>query len=80
MVNTPSSGIYWNIIKNLNSETKLDLINKLSASLLKTVSNSNRPSRNWAKNLAGRWQDERTTDEIISDIREARTINREIDL
>jgi len=80
-----SLGMYWNIIKNLSPETKLDLIGKLSASLMKhtkpaTVSLDSKSHGAWAANLAGRWQDDRATEDIVSDIREARTANREIEL
>jgi len=77
--------MYWNILKNLDADTKLDLISKLSASLLKrekptTAALATKYYGAWAANLAGRWQDDRTTEEIVSDIHEARTTNREIEL
>jgi len=78
-------GMYWNLIKNLSPETKLDLIGKLSASLMKhpkpaTANIADKSHGAWAANLAGRWQDDRATEDIVSDIREARTANREIGL
>ena len=37
--------------------------------------------KDWANRFAGAWKDERSADEIISDIRESRTANsREIEL
>lgn len=38
-------------------------------------------SKDWANRFAGAWKDERSAEEIISDIRECRTTNsREIEL
>ena len=36
--------------------------------------------RLWVDQFAGKWQDTRSTDEIIADIHDARTINAEISL
>ncbi len=36
--------------------------------------------KHWASEFAGKWEDERSADEIVADIREARTSNREIEL
>lgn len=77
--------MYWNMLKNLDADTKLDLISKLSASLLErekpdTAHLADKHYVAWATKLAGRWQDDRTAEEIVSDIREARTPNREIEL
>lgn len=35
---------------------------------------------NWTSEFVGRWEDDRTADEVIEDIRGARTSNREIEL
>lgn len=35
---------------------------------------------NWTSEFAGRWDDDRTTDEVVEDIRGARTSNKEIEL
>lgn len=76
---TADSAIYWNMLKNLAPDVKLDLISRLSASLI-TVVKSPSTERNWAMRLSGRWEDDRSTEQIISDIHEARTKNREIEL
>ena len=34
----------------------------------------------WTSEFAGRWEDNRTADEVVEDIRGARTSNREIEL
>ena len=64
--------------KNLSADVKIDLIARLSNSLL----NQDKPVENkqWASAFAGKWIDTRTAEEIIDDIREARTSNEEIDL
>ena len=73
-----SNNRYWNILKNLSSDVKLDLIAKLSASLVASEKKST--TSNWALDMAGRWSDSRDTADIVSDIRSSRTPNREIDL
>ena len=67
----PSASMYWNMLKGLSSEIKLDLISRLSASLVKQEADD----KHWASEFAGKWEDERSADEIVADIREARTRN-----
>ena len=73
-----SNNRYWNMLKNLSSDVKLDLIAKLSASLV--ASDKKAATSNWALDMAGRWSDSRDTVDIVSDIRSSRTSNREVDL
>lgn len=73
-----ASKMYWNMLKDLSSDIKLELISRLSASLLEKKESSE--TSNWVSQLAGRWEDERTAEEIIADIRSSRTSNRDIDL
>lgn len=75
---TSTSNIYWDMLKDLSSDIKLELIAKLSASLLAKDDALDTP--NWISEFAGRWEDDRTADEVIEDIRGARTSNREIEL
>lgn len=77
-VDSPNVSIYWNMLKNLNEDVKLELISKLSTSLL--TSRKEVHSENWASNFSGGWKDSREAEEIISDIRGARSKNREIEL
>lgn len=77
-VDSPNVSIYWNMLKNLSEDVKLELISKLSASLL--ASRKEEHSENWASCFSGGWKDSREAEEIISDIRSARTNNREIEL
>ena len=73
---TSISNIYWDMLKDLSSDIKLELIAKLSASLVAKDNTSD--TSNWTSEFVGRWEDDRTADEVIEDIRGARTSNREI--
>lgn len=75
---TSASSIYWDMLKDLSSDIKLELIAKLSASLLTKDDTSDTP--NWTSEFVGRWEDDRTAAEVMEDIRGARTSNREIEL
>ena len=69
---------YWNMLKDLSMDIKLDLISRLSNSLRnrdQAVQDSH-----WTADFAGKWSDCRSAEEIIDDIRKARTVNREVDL
>ena len=73
------SNIYWNLLKNLSFDVKLDLISKLSASLIRKDKAKDTDGA-WVAQFVGKWQDARSADEIVADIRDARTNNREIEL
>ncbi len=75
-----SSNIYWNMLKGLSSDIKLELISRLSASLVTPNEAKVETNVPWTIQLAGRWHDSRSTEDILSDIRESRTSNREIEL
>ena len=69
---TSSDGAkYWSELKDLSNSVKLELITLLSKSVANSVSE---PSidKGWTKSFAGRWQDERTAEEIIEDIHASR--------
>ena len=69
---TSSDGAkYWSELKDLSNSVKLELITLLSNSVANSVSE---PSidKGWTKSFAGRWQDERTAEEIIEDIHASR--------
>lgn len=70
----PTSSIgarYWSELKNLSNSVKLELITLLSDSVAHSVSES-AAEEGWTKSFAGRWQDDRSAEEIIADIRAAR--------
>ncbi len=77
---TPTnSNIYWNMLKDLNMDVKLDLIAKLSNSLINRESDNTKT--NWTESFAGKWQDSRSADEIATSIRQSRHfVEHDIDL
>lgn len=62
----------------MGADVKLDLIARLSASLVVSVDSP--ISTYWTVRLAGKWNDSRDTDDIVNDIRASRSTNRKIDL
>lgn len=66
------------MLKNLDSDIELGSMKQFSASLL--AEDDTLDASNWTSEFAGRWDDDRTADEVIEDIRGARTSNREIGL
>lgn len=76
-MNIPNMDTYWSILKNLSSDMKLELISRLSNSLL---SKDQSIDDDWVFQFAGEWKDSRSAESIIEDIRNSRTSNREIEL
>ena len=66
------------MLKTLDSDIELGSMKQFSASLL--VEDNTLDALNWTSEFAGRWDDDRTTDEVVEDIRGARTSNKEIEL
>lgn len=66
------------MLKNLDSDIELGSMKQFSASLL--VEDNTLDALNWTSEFAERWDDDRTTDEVVEDIRGARTSNKEIEL
>ena len=66
------------MLKKLDSDIELGSMKQFSASLL--VEDNTLDALNWTLEFAGRWDDNRTADEVVEDIRGARTLNREIGL
>ena len=62
---------YWSELKDLSNSVKLELITLLSSSVANSVSDTT-PEKGWTESFAGRWQDDRTAEQIIDDIRAAR--------
>jgi hypothetical protein len=67
---------YYGFLKNLNSNSKLDLISKLSQSLKESEIDSTTS----LQSLFGAYKSDETADEIISELRASRVFNRNIDL
>ncbi|MBN1769151.1 MAG: hypothetical protein JXR50_03730 [Prolixibacteraceae bacterium] len=66
---------YWGLLSTLNPSLKLKLIEKLSKSISKDMSSKD---DRLAKSF-GAWVDSRDSDEIINEIKESRTFNRQIE-
>lgn len=66
---------YFGFLKNLNQNSKLDLISKLSQSLKK----ENNVSDTSLQSLFGAYKSEEAADEIIAGIRNSRVFNRNIE-
>ena len=74
---SPTSSLgakYWSELKGLSNSVKLELITLLSNSVASSVSEPS-DEKGWTKSFAGRWQDDRTAEEIIEDIRTSRNAN-----
>ena len=71
---SPVSAKYWSELKDLSNSVKLELITLLSSSVANAVSEPAN-DKGWTKSFAGRWQDDRTAEEIIEDIRASRNAN-----
>jgi hypothetical protein len=66
---------YWGLLSNLNPDLKLKLIERLSKSVHKDLTaRSNKFEKSF-----GAWKDSREAEEIISEIRNSRNFNREIE-
>lgn len=63
---------YFGFLKNLNHESKLDLIAKLSQSMKEDISEKEVS----LKDLFGAYQSKESADEIITEIRSSRSFNR----
>ncbi len=66
---------YFSFLQNLNSDSKLDLISKLSQSLKEKNHNTTIS----IQSLFGAYKSEETADEIIAKIRDSRVFNRNIE-
>lgn len=65
---------YFRLMKNWDTESKKDLIIKLTKSI-----NDKTEDKYDFSSCFGAWDDERSADEIINDIRNDRVDNREIE-
>ena len=73
---TPQNTVnsYWNIVKHLSPDAKIDLITLLTQSLKNTA-----PRHVQAKKYYGVWGDDGMTDEgFISELKSLRSFNRDI--
>ena len=66
---------YFGFLENLNADSKLDLISKLSQSLKKDETTQETS----LQSLFGAYKSDETADEIIAEIRASRVFNRNIE-
>ena len=66
---------YWGLIKTLNTSWKLDLIERLTHSIRKNL----KQKTNTMKLAFGAWESENSAEEIIEELRNSRSINRQIE-
>lgn len=74
-VTSPVSARYWSELKDLSNTEKIELIALLSSSLTNTSEHPIPQKKGWASRFAGTWQDSRSAEDIVEDIRAARTTN-----
>ena len=72
---SPVSAKYWSELKDLSDNVKLELITLLSSSMTHPEEPAAEPRKGWASRFAGVWKDSRSAEEIVEDIRAARTAN-----
>ena len=79
---SPVCAKYWSELKNLSDNVKLEPITLLSSSMTHPENGEKADDgKGWTEKFAGKWQDDRTAEEIVEDIRAARNANmREIEL
>lgn len=65
---------YFNLLKHLDNISKKALISKLTQSM-----ENNEPKPSNIKHLFGAWEDKRSSDEIIQDIRSSRVSSKDIE-
>ncbi len=66
---------YFGFLKNLNSDSKLDLISKLSQSLKDEKTSQEKT----LQSLFGAYKSDETADEIIAELKASRVFNRTIE-
>jgi len=66
---------YWGLLNTLTPNLKQKLIERLS----KSINNDSSENNDRFENSFGAWIDSRDSDEIIAEIRESRTFNRQIE-
>ena len=65
----------WGELQGISNNVKLELITLLSTSMTMPEEHSAAPVKGWASRFAGVWKDNRSAQEIIDNIRAARTTN-----
>lgn len=73
-INDQSIARYFGFLKNMDTQSKKSLIIQLTDSI-----ESESETKKGIDHLFGAWEDTRTAEELISEIRESRTRTREIE-
>lgn len=83
-VNASIVNFYMNLLSGLAPEVKIDLVTKVLASMKPEFKNKNGKKNSSTKSilgLSGKWESDATAEELIEELRSARTFNRpEIEL
>lgn len=74
-LNLPNANSYWNVLKDLSNEAKLELIARLSNSLL----NKEVEKPISASSFYGVWKDEESADCLNEEIKASRRFKDDID-
>ena len=74
-VTSPVCARYWSKLKDLSNTEKIELIALLSSSMTVADEQAAPHKKGGASRFAGTWNDSRSAEEIVSDIRSARTKN-----
>ena len=74
-VTSPTSARIWSELKDLSNTEKIELIALLSSSMTVAHEQTDSHKKGWASRFAGTWKDSRSAEEIVRDIRSARTTN-----
>ena len=72
---SPVATRFWHELKDLSNREKIELIALLSSSMTNINELPAPTMKGWASRFAGKWKDSRSAEEIVRDIREARTTN-----
>ncbi len=75
-LNTALLDNYLGLIKNLSPEIKLDLIERITKTLKGNLTKKNGS----ITDAFGKWKSKKSADEIITEIRNSRTFNRDIEM
>jgi len=74
-INTTLIEGYLRLLDNLSPSNKLDLISKLSTSVKTDITDR----KKYFYKAFGAWESKQSADQIINDIRNSRTFNRQIE-
>lgn len=76
-INNSITSFYIGLLKNLSHDNKLDLIEKLSNSMKGELIKSDKYAV--LEKLFGSFESDKTAEQIIDEIRDSRTFNRQIE-